>query len=81
MPLSYHSWGIAVDIDPDQNYAKTFSAGATPAPWSPAWKTIWPKGLPQAFVEAMESVGWSWGGRWKGFVDPMHMEFLGTAPV
>lgn len=77
MPLSYHSWGIAIDIDPDRNFAKTFKpATATPAPWSPAWNAIWPKGLPQAFVEAMESVGFRWGGRWKGFCDPMHFEWL-----
>lgn len=81
MPLSYHSWGIAIDIDADRNFAKTFKAGATPEPWSPAWLAIWPKGLPRAFVEAMESVGWRWGGRWKGFCDPMHLEWIGKVPV
>lgn len=78
-PLSYHSWGIAIDIDADRNFAKTFSPAAkTPEPWSPEWTKIWPKGLPQAFIEAMESVGFVWGGRWKGFCDPMHLEWIGS---
>lgn len=78
-PLSYHSWGIAVDVDADRNFAKTFpSAAATPEPWSPEWNAIWPKGLPRAFVEALESVGFTWGGRWKVFVDGMHFEFVGS---
>ena len=79
MPLSYHSWGIAIDIDSDLNFSKTFAAGKTPAPWSPEWKAIWPKGLPQPFVEAMKSVGWQWGGDWSGFCDPMHFQFVGGA--
>jgi hypothetical protein len=78
MPLSYHSWGIAIDIDSDLNFSKTFASGTTPEPWSAAWMKIWPKGLPKAFVEAMESVGWMWGGRWKGYCDPMHMQLVGS---
>lgn len=79
-PLSYHAWGIAIDINSDDNFSKTFeNADITIAPWSPTWQKIWPKGIPQLFVEAMESVGFAWGGRWKGgFVDPMHFEMVGT---
>lgn len=76
-PLSKHAWAIALDINPDDNRARQFEAGATPEPWSPEWDATWPRGLPREFVEAMESVGWRWGGRWKGFVDPMHFEFCG----
>lgn len=72
-PLSTHSWGVAVDVDPDQNSAKTF-AKASPAPWSPEWMAAWPKGLPRAFVEAFEANGFDWGGRWGSFVDPMHFQ-------
>lgn len=75
-PLSLHSWGIATDIDADRNSARTFK-GATPAPFSPLWRSIWPDGLPQAFVEAFEAEGFVWGGRWRGFVDPQHFQIAG----
>jgi hypothetical protein len=81
MPLSYHSWGIAADFDSDLNFSKTFATGQTPEPWSPEWMKIWPKGLPKPWVEAMESVGFIWGGRWKGYVDGMHFQFVGQTLV
>jgi hypothetical protein len=73
-PLSRHSWGIAVDIDPDENSARSFPPGRTPKPWSAEWRKVWPRGLPRAFVEAFEANGFVWGGRWQGFSDPMHFE-------
>ncbi len=73
-PLSRHSWGIAVDIDAEDNSGRQFAAGKSPAPWSAAWLEVWPRGLSRAFVEAFEAEGFVWGGRWLGFVDPMHFE-------
>lgn len=70
-PLSYHSWGIAVDINAADNRPVT----NPPKPWSMAWVERWPRGVPFELVEAFESVGWSWGGRW-GWADPMHMELV-----
>jgi hypothetical protein len=80
-PLSYHSWGVSFDVDPGHNGSALFKPGQEPEPFSPAWRVRWPMGLPQAFVEAIESVGFAWGGRWKGFVDPMHFEFVGKTDV
>jgi hypothetical protein len=80
-PLSYHSWGIAFDVDPGLNGGKTFNVKSTPLPWSKEWNKLWPNGLSREFVEAVESVGFAWGGRWKGFVDPMHFEFVGKSRV
>lgn len=80
-PLSYHSWGVAFDIDPKANHSSNFSPGQTPEPFGAAWRAHWPKGLPRAFVEAIESVGFAWGGRWKSFCDPMHFEFVGKTDV
>lgn len=76
-PLSYHSWGIAVDVNPNQNQAKTYSKLVlSPKPWTPGWREIWPNGVDEAFVTAFESVGFSWGGRWQSFRDPMHFELV-----
>lgn len=80
-PLSRHSWGAAVDIDADNNAAKEFAAGRTPVPWSAEWTAVWPRGLQPWFVEAMESVGFRWGGRWQGFCDPMHWELCGGSGI
>lgn len=71
--LSEHAFACAVDINSADNKGVTFDIGKEPEPWSEAWWKIWPKGLPQAFVEEFESRGYCWGGRWRGFVDPMHM--------
>lgn len=86
-PLSLHSWGIAIDIDSDLNRARTFDRGAAPEPWGDEWKVLWPKGVDRAFVVAMESAGFTWGGVWGrsggdlaararrcSFFDPMHFE-------
>jgi hypothetical protein len=80
-PLSNHSWGIAIDVNPDDNRAKDFGAGKRPELWGADWLKRWPRGLPPRVVEAFESCGFAWGGRWKGYCDPMHFEFLGARDV
>lgn len=83
-PLSLHSFGIAFDIDADVNYARYLDPKNLPDPFSTEWMKIWPKGVDKAFVDAMASCGWSWGGAWKlkdGFVDPMHFEWTGRHEV
>ena len=76
-PLSRHSWAIAVDVNADKNGARTFAPGKTPAPFSAAWAKVWPDGVPELFVTAFESHGFVWGGRWRGYCDPMHFEYAG----
>lgn len=74
-PLSLHAWGIAIDIDAETNGAHDYGDAAAPAPWSEAWMKRWPHGLPRAFVEAMEGVGFVWGGRWRSYSDGMHFQY------
>jgi len=75
-PLSTHTYGIAFDLDPPQN--KAFRrAGSDPLPFEIGWNEY--STLPRGLVEAWESVGFVWGGRWGngpdgGFCDPMHFQ-------
>ena len=63
--LSYHTWGIAFDVDPREN------------PWGGKQKDGSPSLVRQhmEFVDVFEKAGWTWGGRWKdGAGDDMHFE-------
>lgn len=86
-PLSLHAFGVAIDIDPGLNGAKRFPRGCVPEPWTDEWHLVWDDGVDRPFVEAMESVGFTWGGCWGksggdflarakaiSYVDPMHFE-------
>jgi len=63
-PLSMHSWGIAVDINPRDNFSKKFARAMGPKAWSPEYMKIWPHGVPEAFVRAFQSCGFAWGSDW-----------------
>ena len=93
-PLSLHSWGIAVDFDPQDNGPQKFARGEGPVPWSSEWRRIWPRGVDRAFVQAMESVGFTWGGVWgargddfadraraASYFDPMQFELRDRRPT
>lgn len=74
MPLSDHTWGIAFDINASRNRARYRRPGE-PLPFAPGWEKY--SDIPREVVDAFESVGFTWGGRWGnspsgGFIDPMH---------
>ena len=62
--LSIHSWGAAIDIDPERNrLGRRYSAGAGM--------------IPRAAVDIFEAEGWEWGGRWSR-PDAMHFQAART---
>lgn len=71
-PLSYHSWGIAVDVNAADNPGVYIRRA--PEPFSAEWRRLYPRGMSKALVAAFESAGWRWGGRWSGYCDAMHFE-------
>lgn len=88
-PLSKHSWGVAIDINPDENELLRFKRGETPEAWSEGWMKSWPIGLPKEFVSAFQSVGFAWGADWNQDgtttdhvdIDPMHFELVNRRPA
>lgn len=58
--LSIHSWGAAIDLDPERN--------GLGVPYDES------KGMmPQTVVQCFMGEGWTWGGRW-GRPDAMHFQ-------
>jgi hypothetical protein len=75
--LSYHSWGIAMDINPDENPAIRYKRPEDkPIPFGDEWHVIRPNAMPKKFVDAIKSVGFAWGGDWRTFADDMHFELV-----
>jgi hypothetical protein len=75
--MSYHSWGLAVDIQPKKLDGKAiywlWERGRNKDDWMlvPLEKRWSP---PAAVIEAFEDEGFIWGGKWP-FYDNMHFEY------
>jgi hypothetical protein len=66
--LSMHSYGCAIDLDPARNGFHNPNGNFA-------------HGDAHKVVEAFESEGWEWGGRWAGrSCDPMHFQASWTRP-
>jgi len=63
--LSTHSWGIAVDLNADDN----------PLTFPPADMV---KTIPDTWIATFESCGFTWGGRFKNRHDPMHFQLCSS---
>jgi hypothetical protein len=64
--LSTHTWGIAVDINPEQNPL------ITPCYEDDPRRSQFD--IPPAWVAAFKSEGWTWGGDFRHRFDPMHFQ-------
>ena len=75
---SYHSYGIAIDINVAENYSrrgKTIYAGKF---WDPS-KSEYSIPKDGVLVKAFNQIGWKWGGNWPGnYQDYMHFSFTGN---
>jgi hypothetical protein len=67
--LSPHSWGIAVDLNPQRGAYWQWAKGK-----SPAEVTKLREGYPYEIIKIFEKHGFIWGGKWAHF-DTMHFEY------
>jgi hypothetical protein len=59
-PLSNHTFGLAIDLNPSRNPAKSTQGEIRKYP---------------KFIAIMKRHGFIWGGDWKNYVDDMHFEY------
>lgn len=74
-----HSWGCAIDINPNENYYLHYGSGQQVGTlWKPGVNpySITPNG---SVVKAFAKYGWGWGGQgWSTAVDYMHFSILAS---
>lgn len=76
--LSHHSYGVAIDINVNENYSHRGSTIYAGSFWNPS---ISEYSIPRngVLVKAFESIGWKWGGNWSGnYQDYMHFSYTGN---
>lgn len=76
--LSHHSYGVAIDINVNENYSRKGSTIYAGSFWDPTRSEF---SIPKdgVLVKAFESIGWKWGGNWSGnYQDYMHFSYTGN---
>lgn len=63
---SLHSWGIAIDINPESN------------PYQPGNYGPPQTDIPNQIIDIFRKYGFVWGGEWPGERDAMHFEWYGA---
>lgn len=73
---SHHSYGVAIDINPTENYMIKNGKIVAGSFWKPGENefSIAPNG---PVVRAFSAKGWSWGGNWSSSKDYMHFSLTG----
>lgn len=73
---SHHSYGIAIDINLNENYMIKNGKVIAGSCWNPA-SNPYSIGPDSAVVRAFQKRGWVWGGTWKSSKDYMHFSYTG----
>lgn len=76
--LSHHSYGVAIDINPNENYSHSGKKVYAGSFWNPSKSKY---SIPEngILVKAFKAKGWKWGGNWSGsYQDYMHFSFTGN---
>ncbi len=73
---SHHSYGVACDINANENYMIKNGSVISGSFWKPGVSpySIVPNG---PVVRAFSQYGWGWGGNWNSSKDYMHFSFTG----
>jgi hypothetical protein len=74
--MSYHSWGLAVDLEPKNSGGQIIFWGWEQS-HNPRWMLVSPENRwrpPLSLIRAFENEGFIWGGKWDLY-DNMHFEF------
>jgi hypothetical protein len=72
--ISTHSWGIAVDVNADDLPAVRVHADDRTIEDAKRAEEIKAR-IPVEVVDCFRSVGFTWGGDFHSYVDPMHFQF------
>jgi len=74
---SQHSYGTAIDINPDENYCIYNSGKKIGSFWRPG-ENVYSIKEDGDVVRAFKKYGWTWGAEWKSLKDYMHFSYLGN---
>lgn len=73
---SHHSYGVAIDINPNENYMIKNGKIVAGSCWNPS-SNKYSFGPDSVVVRAFQKRGWVWGGSWKSSKDYMHFSYTG----
>ena len=73
---SHHSYGVAIDINPNENYMVKGGKVVAGSCWNPS-SNQYSFGPDSVVVKAFQKRGWTWGGNWNSSKDYMHFSYTG----
>lgn len=74
--VSQHCYGLAIDINPTENYMIRNGSIVAGSFWNPG-SNKYSMAADGPCVKAFKAHGWDWGGNWRNSKDYMHFSFCG----